>query len=115
MVEAALLVETGAWRDYDRLVVVTAPLALRRARALAGGWSPEEFDRTVAAQTTDAARARVAHHVIPNDGDLAALTAPSTPCGRTSPLPLHLSAGSGSGSGVRRPERSHRLLVGRGS
>lgn len=73
VVEAALLAETGAWRDYHRLVVVTAPLAPRRARALAGGWSPDQFDRTVAAQTSDAARERVAHHVVRNDGDRAAL------------------------------------------
>lgn len=73
VVEAALLVETGAWRDYDRLVVVTAPLPVRRARALAGGWTPEQFDRTVAAQATDATRESVAHHVVPNAGDLASL------------------------------------------
>ncbi|MCU0291275.1 MAG: dephospho-CoA kinase [Thermoanaerobaculaceae bacterium] len=74
VVEAALLVETGAWSEYDRLVVVTASLELRRARALAGGWSPEQFDRTVAAQATDAAREAVAHHVVLNAGDLASLT-----------------------------------------
>lgn len=73
VVEAALLVETGAWRDYDRLVVVTAPLPVRRARALAGGWTPEQFDRTVAAQATDAVRERVAHHAIQNADDLASL------------------------------------------
>jgi dephospho-CoA kinase len=73
VVEAALLVETGVWREYDRLVVVAAPLSVRRARALAGGWTPERFDRTVAAQTTDAARERVAHNVILNDGDPASL------------------------------------------
>lgn len=74
VVEAALLVETGAWRDYDRIVVVTAPLPVRRARALAGGWVPEQFDRTVAAQATDAARESVAHHVVANAGDLTTLT-----------------------------------------
>ena len=116
VVEAALLVETGAWRDYDRLVVVTAPLELRRARALAGGWSPEQLDRTVAAQTTDAARERVAHHVVPNDGR-PRRPGPRRrrPVGGPDALPLHLSEVWGPGSGVRGPERSHRLLAGRGS
>jgi dephospho-CoA kinase len=73
VVEAALLVETGAWRDYDRLVVVTAPLSRRRARALAAGWSPEQLERTVDAQISDIERQRVASDVIENDGDLPAL------------------------------------------
>lgn len=73
VVEAALLVETGGYRDYDALVVVTAPRAVRRARALAAGWSAERFEGTVAAQATDASRRRIASFVIVNDGDLGRL------------------------------------------
>ncbi len=73
VIEAALLVESGAWREYDRLVVVTADEGVRRARALAGGWPPERFDRVLAAQTSDAAREAVAHFVVRNDGAPAEL------------------------------------------
>jgi dephospho-CoA kinase len=73
VVEAALLVETGAYRDHDRLVVVTAPPAARRARALAAGWSAEKFDQIVAAQLDDAAREAVADYVVANDGTPEAL------------------------------------------
>jgi dephospho-CoA kinase len=73
VVEAALLVETGAWRAYHRLVVVTAPAVLRRARALAAGWSAERVDRVIAAQLAEAERAAVADYLIRNDGDPAAL------------------------------------------
>ncbi len=67
VVEAALLVETGSWRAYDRLVVVTAPLDLRRSRALAAGWDAARFERTVAAQADDAARLAVADYEVVND------------------------------------------------
>lgn len=73
VVEAALLVETGAYRDQDRLVVVTAPLEARRVWALAAGWSARKFAQVVAAQLDDAAREAVADYVIRNDGALEAL------------------------------------------
>ncbi len=73
VVEAALLVETGSWRDYDRLVVVTAPLEVRRRRALAAGWSGSRFEGVAAAQASDAERAAVADYVVDNDGDRDAL------------------------------------------
>lgn len=68
VVEAALLVETGSFRSYDRLVVVEAALRLRRQRALAAGWLEEAFTAVVAAQATDEARRAVAHYVVINDG-----------------------------------------------
>jgi dephospho-CoA kinase len=68
VVEAALLVETGAYRDQDRLVVVTAPYEARRAWALAAGWSASKFAQVVAAQLDDAAREAVADYVIANLG-----------------------------------------------
>jgi dephospho-CoA kinase len=73
VVEAALLVETGAYRDQDRLVVVSAPYEVRRARALAGGWSAMKFAQVVAAQLDDPAREAVADYVVRNDGGLDAL------------------------------------------
>ncbi|MGD1147350.1 MAG: dephospho-CoA kinase [Thermoanaerobaculaceae bacterium] len=74
VVEAALLVETGSYEEYDRLVVVTGPESARRARALAAGWPPERLDAVIAAQLSDVERAAVAHYVVCNDrqrGDLA--------------------------------------------
>ena len=74
LVEAALLVETGLFEEYDRLVVVTGPESVRRARALAAGWAPGRLDAVIAAQLSDAERAAVGHYVVCNDrdrGDLA--------------------------------------------
>jgi dephospho-CoA kinase len=73
--EAALLVETGSFRSFDRLVVVSADAEARRRRALAAGWSSERFERVVAAQLADEAREAVADYVVRNDGSLAALGA----------------------------------------
>ena len=73
--EAALLVETGAYRDFDRLVVVSAPLAARRERARAAGWATERFDLVAAAQLADGAREAVADYVVRNDGDTDTLAA----------------------------------------
>jgi dephospho-CoA kinase len=75
VVEAALLVETGTFRDYDRLVVVAAPDAERLARALAKGWPEARFRRVAAAQAADEAREAVADYLVRNGGDLAALAA----------------------------------------
>jgi dephospho-CoA kinase len=75
VVEAALLVETGSYREHDRLIVVIAPLVQRRERAMASGWSAEKFDRLAAAQLDDAARAAVADYVVDNSSDLPALEA----------------------------------------
>lgn len=75
VVEAALLVETGSFRFYDRLVVVEAPLALRQKRALAAGWLEKAFTAVVAAQASDEARRAVANYVVVNDGDDALLRA----------------------------------------
>jgi dephospho-CoA kinase len=73
VIEAALLVETGSYRGYDRLVTVSAPAELRRSRALAGGWPPAAFERVLTAQLDDGAREAVADYVIRNDGDVAEL------------------------------------------
>jgi len=75
VVEAALLVETGSFRDYHRLVVVGAPLELRRARALRAGWPAARFDRTAAAQADDASRERAADYLVRNEGRYADLEA----------------------------------------
>lgn len=71
--EAALLVESGRWRDFDGLIVVTASPERQIARAVArGGLSREQAEARVRAQLPTEEKARVATHVIDNDGDLAA-------------------------------------------
>jgi dephospho-CoA kinase len=73
VVEAALLVETGFYREFDRLVVVTAPDERRRTWAHAEGWSAEKIERVMAAQTADAVREAAADYVLRNDAGLADL------------------------------------------
>jgi dephospho-CoA kinase len=75
VLEAALLVETGSWRDYHRLVVVTAPVELRRARALAAGWPADAIDLVLGAQASDAEREAVADYLVVNGGDSEDLVA----------------------------------------
>lgn len=77
VVEAALLVETGSFTQYHRLVVVTAPKELRRQRALAAGLAPPLVEQLLAKQATDEERARFAHYLLDNSGpptELAAKT-----------------------------------------
>jgi dephospho-CoA kinase len=67
--EAALLVEGGRYKELDGLIVVTSPLAQRRARLIArDGIAPELADQMIAAQLSDADRTKVANHVLENNG-----------------------------------------------
>lgn len=67
--EAAILVETGAYPSFDRLVTVEAPEDVRLARVMARDGSPEEQVRQrMANQATEAQRREVAYAVIENDG-----------------------------------------------
>jgi dephospho-CoA kinase len=67
--EAAILVETGAYPSFDRLVTVEAPEDVRLARVMARDGSPEEQVRQrMSNQATEAQRREVAHAVIENDG-----------------------------------------------
>lgn len=74
VVEAALMVETGSYRGFDIVVVVTCSPELQRARLMEREGIPaEEADRWVAAQMPLAEKEAVAHVVIRNDSDRAAL------------------------------------------
>lgn len=67
--EAAILVETGAYPSFDRLVTVEAPEDVRLARVMARDGSPEEQVRQrMSNQATEAQRREVAYAVIENDG-----------------------------------------------
>lgn len=76
VVEAALLVETGSYRMYPTLVVVSASPETQVRRVMArDGVSEPDARALLAAQLPMADKEAVATHVIRNDGDPAALEA----------------------------------------
>jgi dephospho-CoA kinase len=76
VVEAALLVETGSYREYPILLVVSATPEIQIARLVSrDGITEEEARATLQAQLPLAEKEAVATHVIRNDGDRAALEA----------------------------------------
>jgi dephospho-CoA kinase len=69
VVEAALMVETGSYKDYDGLLVVTCSPETQLARLVARDRQPEAEARAlVAAQLPLAEKERVATWLIRNDG-----------------------------------------------
>lgn len=67
--EAAILVETGAYKQLDHLIVVAAPEDERIARVMRRDGATEEQVRArMNNQADDAARAAVADSIIVNDG-----------------------------------------------
>jgi dephospho-CoA kinase len=71
--EAALLIEAGGLARYDRLIVVTCTLEQKVARfAERSGMSAEasraEVERRMAAQMSEAEKAKLADYVIDNSG-----------------------------------------------
>lgn len=74
VVEAALMVETGSWRRYDQLLVVSASREVQLGRLMAReGYDRPTAERWLAAQMPVAEKERVATVVVRNDGDLTAL------------------------------------------
>ena len=69
--EASLLVESGRYRDFDGLIVVTASPETQLERALArGGLTEEDAQKRIDAQLPLLAKVKVATHLIDNDGDM---------------------------------------------
>ncbi|HKJ00858.1 MAG TPA: dephospho-CoA kinase [Longimicrobiales bacterium] len=74
--EIPLLFETGHEGDFDEVVLVDAPDAVRLRRLVEQrGLPDEEARRIMAAQMDPAEKRRRAHHVLTNDGTLEALEA----------------------------------------
>jgi len=72
IVDAALLVETGMYRDYDRLVVVAAAENVQRARLMRRDrCSLKAAQRRLRSQLPLAPKMQVADYVINNQGSLA--------------------------------------------
>jgi dephospho-CoA kinase len=75
IVEAALIVEAGAARDFDRLIVVTCSDEQRVSRfaarhKLATEAARKEVERRMAAQLSEAEKVKAADYVIDNSGSL---------------------------------------------
>lgn len=74
VVEAALMVETGSYRRYDALVVVSCSPSVQAARLAAReGYDAATVAKWQAAQLPLAEKAALADVVIDNDGDVQAL------------------------------------------
>lgn len=69
-----LLIETGQARDFDELVVVMAPEAVRLNRLVSGrGLGPVEARRRITAQTTDEERRKLATVLVDGAGSISDL------------------------------------------
>ena len=74
--EAALLVETGAWRNFDGLAVVTVTPETQSVRlTLRDGMSEIEARAMIASQAPQEVKTAAADWVIANDGDVETLAA----------------------------------------
>jgi dephospho-CoA kinase len=73
---AALLVESGRWREFDGLIVVAASEATQIARVRArDGLSQADAEARVRAQLATAEKIRLANYIIDNDDGLNATRA----------------------------------------
>jgi dephospho-CoA kinase len=71
-----LLFETGGERGFDKVIVVSAPADVQRARVLGRpGMTPAKFDQILARQLPDAAKRDRADFIIDTGGSLAATRA----------------------------------------
>ena len=76
IVEAALMLEAGSWKHFDRMITVVCPMEQKIERfAARHGISREaakaEVERRMRAQASDEEKARISQYVIENCGDLA--------------------------------------------
>lgn len=78
--EIPLLLETGKSRDFDCVIVVTAPLQARIERVMQRSeMSAQQVKARMTHQVQDQARIRAADFVVHNDGDLTQLLAQVPP------------------------------------
>lgn len=66
--EAAILFETGSYKELDRTILVTCPIDLRKQRTMKrSGMSELEFNKRVSNQWTDEQKRKLADFEIIND------------------------------------------------
>jgi dephospho-CoA kinase len=70
IVDAALMIETGSYRRYDRIVVVRCEPGVQHVRLKARGLSDSEIRRRIAAQMPQEEKITFADDVIDNSGSL---------------------------------------------
>ena len=74
VVDAALLVETGRWKEFDALIVVACRRETQRERLMArDGLSAEEANRRIAAQSSTFRKLALADYVIDSERPLEAM------------------------------------------
>ena len=69
--DAPVMIESGGYKDMDRLIVVVTDDATQRARALGRDGDRADAERKIASQMPLAEKAALADHVIDNSGDRA--------------------------------------------
>ena len=70
VVDAALMIEAGTYRDYRRLVVVHCPRALQLERLMARGLSGDEAARRIDSQLPVEEKLRYADYLVDTSGNL---------------------------------------------
>ena len=73
--DAPVMIESGGYKDMDRLVVVVTDDATQRERALGRDGDRADAERKIASQMPLAEKAALADYVIDNSGDRAATLA----------------------------------------
>jgi dephospho-CoA kinase len=73
VVEATLMLESGSYARYDRLVIVDVEPEVQVARGIARGLTEAEVRRRIANQMAREERLRHADYVIDNSGDVGRL------------------------------------------
>ena len=69
-----LLAESKYDYKFDYVIAISAPIEVRKNRLLERGMKSYEIEQRLAAQASDADRAKIANDVIENAGDLSQLT-----------------------------------------
>lgn len=71
IVEAAILIETGNYKNFDKLIVTWCPVEVMVERAVArSGWTPEEARRRIAKQMPVDEKKTYADFVIDTSGSM---------------------------------------------
>lgn len=72
IVDAALMIETGSYKRYDRIVVVVCPPEMQQRRLGARGLTADQIEARIRSQMPLEEKARFADYLIDNSGDLPA-------------------------------------------